>query len=105
MARRNLELREKVYGPGHTEVASALNALGGLYIRLGRDDEGRPLLERALAIYERSVDRDSLKAFAAWNNLGWLLTNIGDYPEAIRSYARSLAIAERNSDIRESPAP
>src|SRR5207248_11073429 len=37
-------------------------------------------------------------AFGAWNNLGWLLTNIGDYLESIRSYARALAIAERNSD-------
>ena len=98
VARRNLAVREKVYSPGDAELATALNALGALYVRLGRDDEGRPLLERALAIYEPTPDRDSAKACAAWINLGWLLTDIGDYPEAIRSYARALAIAEHNRD-------
>jgi len=44
---------ERVHGVDHVEVAGPLLGLGGTLVELGRLDEARPLLERALAIRSR----------------------------------------------------
>jgi CHAT domain-containing protein len=98
IGRRGISIREKLYGPNSSEVATSLNNLGALLVRTGRDDEARATLERALAIYERSSDRDSTGAANAWSNLALVWTHLGDHKEANNCYAHALSIAEKGSD-------
>ena len=51
--REALGLREALFGADHTEVAYPLTGLGSALVDLGRIDEARPYLERALAIRTR----------------------------------------------------
>jgi len=44
---------QALFGPDHPEVAFAMNGLGVALVELGRLEEARPLLERALAIRTR----------------------------------------------------
>ena len=43
-------------GPQHNEVASNLNNLGLLYLKMDRLPEARTLLERALSIREKALE-------------------------------------------------
>ena len=52
---RALEIREKVLGPQHPDVATTLNNLAGLYYHTASYEEALPLLERSLKILERKL--------------------------------------------------
>ena len=54
-AREAVALRERVLGPGHLEVAEALDLLGRLLERSGDYPEGQKVLERALGIKEAAL--------------------------------------------------
>ena len=54
LAQRALALYEKVLGPDHPDVATALNNLAELYRRQGRYADAEPLVsKRSLAIGKR----------------------------------------------------
>ncbi len=55
LARRALEIDEKVLGPEHPEVAVRLNVLALLYKDQGREAEAEPLFKRALAISDKAL--------------------------------------------------
>ncbi|MBC7624463.1 MAG: hypothetical protein H7232_13870 [Aeromicrobium sp.] len=70
--------------------------------------ERAPLLEEAMSFYKKEVDREPLFA-AAWNNLGWALTDKallqnskeaknGLFLEAYPNFERTLAIEPFNVD-------
>lgn len=50
---RSLQIREKVLGPEHPQVATSLNNLAMLYRSLERYREAEPCFKRALAILEK----------------------------------------------------
>jgi tetratricopeptide (TPR) repeat protein len=56
--RQALEIRKKVLGPGHPDVATSLNNLAECYFLQGKDWEAKPLIERSLAIREKTLDAD-----------------------------------------------
>jgi tetratricopeptide (TPR) repeat protein len=58
VAQRALALAERLFGPNHTKVATALNALATLYRAQGRYGEAEPLLKRALATSEKALGPD-----------------------------------------------
>ncbi|MCH7646064.1 MAG: tetratricopeptide repeat protein, partial [Nitrospinae bacterium] len=45
--KRELAIHEKALGPDHQKLAAILDNLAELYIKMGRDDEAKRLLERA----------------------------------------------------------
>ena len=53
--RRSLAIREKAFGPEHTELARGLNNLALLYSNQGRYVDAEPLYRRALAINEKAL--------------------------------------------------
>jgi CHAT domain-containing protein/Tfp pilus assembly protein PilF len=55
LAERVLEIRERVLGPEHPDVAAALNSLGGIYFFKGDYGKAEPLYRRALAIGEKAL--------------------------------------------------
>jgi hypothetical protein len=65
-----LEIREKVFGPDHADVAGSLLPLAVLYKRQGRYAEAERLDFRALAILEKTLGRDHPRVAALLNNLG-----------------------------------
>ena len=71
-----------------------LSALGSANLRLGRLGQAEKLLRRAT--------REDPEFPAAWNNLGVILLEKGDYAEASEVFRRAFATDNGNSDqIRE----
>jgi CHAT domain-containing protein/Flp pilus assembly protein TadD len=77
-----------------SRLAIALGNLGILYKTLHRLDEGRPLLEQAVAILEglSTPKAPHPRLATALNNLGTLLEDKGDYGRAEPLYRRALDI-------------
>ncbi len=57
---RMVAIDMKALGPNHPTVADDLNALASVYVAQHRYAEAKPLLTRALAIYETVYGRDNL---------------------------------------------
>ena len=78
------------------EMAAKLaNELGYHLKALGEYAAARPLYERSLAIWERTLGPDHPNTAQSLNNLATLLQNLGEYAAARSLYERSLAIYER----------
>jgi tetratricopeptide (TPR) repeat protein len=66
--RRALDLKEKVLGPEHPDVALSLNNLGSALDDVGRPAEAVPLFDRALSLREQALGpRHPHVAFALYN--------------------------------------
>jgi tetratricopeptide (TPR) repeat protein len=95
LAQRALALRENALGPNHSDVATSLSWLAGVYQAQGRYAETEPLYQRSLAIQEKALGRDHPEVGTALNNLAGLYHNQGRYKEAEPLFQRSLAIREK----------
>jgi eukaryotic-like serine/threonine-protein kinase len=84
--RTSLAIQERVYGPVHPRVASALNDLGNAATQRGRLDEAEANFRRMTEIY-RAVhgDRHHLIAIAM-SNLGTVFAARGQHVEAEAIY-------------------
>ncbi|KAK3247025.1 hypothetical protein CYMTET_43465 [Cymbomonas tetramitiformis] len=76
---RGLEIREKVYGPCHTEVAQSLSNLAVLSRLQGNFEEATRLLKRSLAIDEEKFGSEHPEVATGLNNLAVLLSAQGLY--------------------------
>ena len=76
--------------PPHVNVAAAKLARD-----LGKPEVGAPLLESALAIYEREYGSDSTEVAGVLNDLGNAYGALGDLAKSIDVLERALAIKER----------
>ena len=74
----------------------ALNELGLLQNRLGRNHDAMQTFEQALAIAQQIGDRAG--EGTSLNNIGLIYRVTGDYPQALNYYERALAIAQEISD-------
>ena len=76
--------------------AANLNAIGIVHYLRGEYDEARPLLERALALYEATgVAKEGGRVAA---NLGHLHSAVNRYDEALASYAKAAALGGMAGD-------
>ena len=55
-----LEMRKKLLGEEHPDVAQSINNLAGLYYGQGRYSEAEPLYVEALAIAEKVLGKEHL---------------------------------------------
>ena len=94
--RQALELREKILGQEHPDVAQSLNNLATVYVEQRRYAEAVPLYERAISIWKKTRGDDYYKIGAALNNLATLHEAQGQYDEAKRLYDESLALWGKN---------
>jgi CHAT domain-containing protein/tetratricopeptide (TPR) repeat protein len=95
IALRAVALAERLHGPDHLQVGTALNNLGLLYRAQGRYAEAEPLYLRYLGIREKAFGPDHPNVVTALNNLAVLYKVQGRFTEAERLYKRSLAIREK----------
>jgi CHAT domain-containing protein/tetratricopeptide (TPR) repeat protein len=95
VALRAVALAERLHGPDHLQVGTALNNLGLLYRAQGRYTEAEPIYLRYLGIREKAFGPDHPNVVTALNNLAVLYKVQGRFREAERLYKRSLAIREK----------
>jgi len=69
---RALSIREKALGPEHANVATGLNNLAGLYMKLNEPDKALPLYTRALSTMEKAYGTEDPRVAAIRNNLTML---------------------------------
>ncbi len=94
LAQQMLTVLEKLLGPDHPLVATALSNLALLYYHEGRYAKAEPLFERALAIYEKALGPDHPLVASALNNLAGLYHQEGRYAKAEPLFKRALTIRE-----------
>ncbi|MEM9275025.1 MAG: tetratricopeptide repeat protein [Cyanobacteria bacterium P01_F01_bin.143] len=73
-----LELRKKLLGESHPDVATSLNNLAAHYYEQGRYKKAEPFLKQALNIAEIKLGEHHPKTKIARNNLQILLDQINN---------------------------
>jgi CHAT domain-containing protein/tetratricopeptide (TPR) repeat protein len=92
---RALEIRERLLGNEHRDVADAIDTLATLYSRRGEYVKTEPLCLRALAIREKALGKDHPATAQSLNNIAGVYTLQGKYVEAEPFYKRALDIREK----------
>ena len=95
LVERALEIRERLLGNEHRDVAATIASLAIIYSRIGEYDKTEPLCLRALAIREKALGKDHPDTAQSLNNLAGLYTLQGKYVEAEPFYKRALDIREK----------
>lgn len=95
---RVLQIREKVQGPEHRDVAATLRDLGMKSLSAKRYDAAEARYRRAVAIMERA-DPTHPDTVDALKDLAWMLALQERYDDSAAAWDRALAAAEK------SPAP
>lgn len=96
LAHRVLEIREKILGSDHPDVAAALNNLAALYERKGDLSRAEPLYQRVLTIREKALGPDHPDVAKSLINLAEIYDKKGDFAHVIPLYQRALAVTEKN---------
>ncbi len=95
LAERALDIRKKVLGAMHPDVAESLNNLALLYQAQGAYPKAEPLLVRALAIREKARRPMHPDVALSLNNLAEIYRAQGAYAKAEPLYVRALEIREK----------
>jgi CHAT domain-containing protein/Tfp pilus assembly protein PilF len=95
LVERALEIRERVLGPDHPEVAAAINGLGVLYRQKGEYPKSEQLTRQALEMREKALGPDHPLVADSLNNLAILHSELGDYAKAEALFRRALAVREK----------
>jgi serine/threonine protein kinase/tetratricopeptide (TPR) repeat protein len=94
--KRGAERVEKAL-PGQPLVQARLMwTIGAVYLNLGRYEDARPLLEKALALQRRYLGEDHSGVAMMLNTLGWLHAFTGDYVAARQEFEGALRIGEKS---------
>lgn len=106
-ARKQLEIRRRLLGTTHTDVAESLNDLGVLLQLLGRYAEAEPIFVEALAMRRELLGDEHPLVAQSLNCLGDLLRTRGDYTHAGTLLRDALRMRQRllgdeHSDVAES---
>ena len=88
---QSLEIRRKVFGAEHSQIADTLNNLASVMSRLGRDKESERLQREAISIL-RKVLPNHPKLATTLNNLGLILLARGDEIAAEPLFRESIEI-------------
>merc|ERR1712079_848626 len=93
LCKRALEIREKVLGSEHPDVAKQLNNLALLCQNQGKYEEVEKYYQRASAIYESKLGQDDPNVAKTKNNLASAYLKQGKYKEAEILYKQVLTRA------------
>src|SRR3954463_1662074 len=94
---KTIEIRQKSLGPSHPETGDALNNLAWTYHEQGKDDEARPLFERALRIFELFRVSPDPSVAHVLDGLAQIEARKGENAEAEAKYLRAIAIWDQRS--------
>jgi CHAT domain-containing protein/Flp pilus assembly protein TadD len=95
LVERVLEIRERVLGSEHSDVARTLNSLAYLYHLMGDYTRAEPFYQRALTILNKALGPGHPDVASVLNNLAILYKTRGNYAKAEPLYLRALAIWEK----------
>lgn len=95
MSERALEIRERVLGPSHPEVAASLNYLGLIYNARTQLDKAETSYQRALEINEKFFGNDHPSVAEVTNNLAKNDNAKANYADAERLAKKALSIREK----------
>lgn len=90
-----VELKERILGSDHIELANTLNNLAELYYSMGRFAEGQPLSERIMSIYEQVFGREHLGLAMIATFLALIYHGQRNYDKAEMLYKRALNIKQK----------
>lgn len=93
-AKNAVEIRERVQGPTHQDLATALTTLGLIHGTLIELSLAKPLLERALEIRRSAFGERDVRVGESLTNLATVLYASGDFISAIQALEQSLLIRE-----------
>lgn len=82
-------------GTQSIEHASALNDLGWLYLKLNKHREALPLLEKACAIKQETIQVEDENMAVTLEHLAWAYTENDHYGKAEDAYRNALSIKSR----------
>jgi TonB family protein len=102
LAERVLAIREKVLGPDHPLVASALRNLAEILFAKGRRKEALSTYGRYITASEKTLGKDSPKLIEALDHYVCLLVFSGQRPEALEVQKRLYKL-DNGFDYDESP--
>jgi tetratricopeptide (TPR) repeat protein len=95
VAQRQLEIRRRLLGQEHLDVAMSLRRLGGFLVR-SRDYAGaEPILQEALAMNRDLVGEEHPDVATGLHNLALVLYGKGDYAGAEPLYREALAVKRK----------
>src|SRR6266508_275806 len=94
-AERALEIRERLLGTEHPDVAASIDNLASIYTGNAEYVKAEPLYRRALAIREKALGKDHPETAKSLNNLAEVYRIQGKYLEAEPLYKRALEIQEK----------
>jgi serine/threonine-protein kinase len=92
--KQSLDLRKRLFGPMHPDVAQAHNSLGGMLVKLGKIDEAERELERAVEIRTQVLGPVHPDVGLPLSNLGALANVRNDFAKAERYFGRAVTILE-----------
>lgn len=95
LVERALEIRERVLGPDHLEVAAAVNSLAVLYWRKGDFANAERLYQRARTVYEKSLEPEHPYIASSLGGLALVYDNKGDFAKAEPLFQQALSIWEK----------
>ena len=95
LARRSVEIREKVLGPSHPTVAADRAAWGALLEGLGRLEEAERAYADAFAVFETQLGPDSLEVASSLTALAGVWRAWGHRDEAETAYRRAAEIRKK----------
>lgn len=92
---KELRIRERVLGEGHSDTATSYGYLAGVYEKQGEYDKAKELFEKSLTIYEKNSKENILYIAATYNNIALVYRQQGKDNEAKDLFEKSLAIHEK----------
>ena len=95
LVERALEIRKKLLGPEHHDVAAAILGLATLYRDKGEYAKAEPLYRQGLDILEKALGPDHPDVARAINNLAIHYWHKGDYASAESLCQRALVVWEK----------
>lgn len=83
-------------GPNHPSVANDLNGLAQLYISQQKFSEAKPLLERALSVYNGAYGSGNVLTINTKASLASIESRLNNYDTAARLYREALSNAQES---------
>ncbi len=95
IAKRCVELSEKLFGENHPDTATSYHNIGGVYVGKGDFDTALEYHNKALGIFLQILGKNHPATAVSYNNIGLVYSHKGDYDAALVYYMKALNIKKQ----------